>query len=240
MHVFTIDLQRIVQSGRDDFDFHDPQASSIRQVFAERISSVPLEGLCLKISAGKTAARGAYVSSGVRILKVKNVRGSGIRWDEAFYVTPGFYAAAKKAHVEEDDILMLCSAHNKIYIGRCDIVDGLPGHVPDGRCCAVGELIIIRADKTKVLPEYLLTYLRLPVVQAEVSRMVKGQSAHLYSRDLKDLRVVVPSLPKQKEIAALSMNAQAEHNRRILEAKQMLEENRKELERLIHLLEDKS
>ncbi|HZY30752.1 MAG TPA: hypothetical protein VFF86_03835 [Candidatus Methylomirabilis sp.] len=174
----------------------------------------------------------------MRILKVKNLTGSGIRWDEEFYVTEIFYQKAPKAHVQEDDILMLCSAHNKMYIGRCDIVKGLAENIPDGRCAAVGEIIIIRADEQKILPDYLLTYLRLPVVQAEISRMVKGQSAHLYSRDLRHLRVAVPSPEKQRVIAQFALDAQADYRQRITEATMRLDMARAQVETMIHGLED--
>jgi hypothetical protein len=236
MHCYTTDLAKVIRSGRDDFDFHDPQAGRLSDVFAANVTTDALESLCWRITAGKTAARNAYTESGVRILKVKNVTGAGIRWSETFYVSPSFYERAQKAHVQEDDILMLCSAHNKTYIGRCDIVKDIALHVQDGRMCAVGEVIIVRPNREKVLPEYLLTYLRLPVVQAEISRMVKGQSAHLYPRDLKQLRVVLPLLEEQYEIAALAMNSQADYRERIAEATRALNEGRDKVNELIHKL----
>jgi restriction endonuclease S subunit len=238
MRVFTIALEKVITSERDDFDFHNPEVDSIRQTFAEHVASVPLEDVCISIHPGKTAARNAYVSSGVRILKVKNVTGTGLNWDEYSYVTAEFYAKAPQAHVQNNDILMLCSAHSKIYIGRCDIIEILEEHVKDGRCSTVGELIIIRPDQGKILPEYLLTYLRLPIVQAEISRMVKGQSAHLYARDLKHLRVVRPSRDKQQMIAERLMSAQAEYRRQIAEAELMLENTRSQVENLILQLVD--
>ena len=176
MLCILVDLKTVRNSGRLDFDYFNPsqeQQISLAKGFTKEI----LGNLCIKVGTGKTAPRGSYPDAGVRIVKVKNIRGSGINWNVKFFVTEEFYKSAeKKARLQEGDILMLCAAHNKSYIGRVDIVSKFPQEVrdDDDRCITVGELIIIRANPELVVPEYLITYLRLAVVQEKIRKMVKG------------------------------------------------------------------
>ncbi len=233
MQVFVVSLQKVIDSGRDDFDFHNPAVESARGFFRHDADIATLGDVCEGIRNGRTPAKSAYVTEGIRILKVKNLSGVGIRWDETAFVSRSFYAHTQKGHVQDGDILMLCSAHNKVYIGRCDVVTGLEAEVPSGECCAVGEVIIIRARRELILPEYLVTYLRLPMVQADISKMVKGQSAHLYPKDLQQLQIVVPALHVQYEIAQVAMAAEVDYRGRIAEANRLLSEARGQVDSMI-------
>lgn len=238
MKTFTKDAALVAKSGRDDFDFHDPDAASIRKAFGAHIKLSKLGDVCISVGQGKTPAKDAYTDAGVRILKVKNVPGIGIRWGEKFYVSEAHYAKAKKAGVQEGDILMLCAAHNKEYIGRCDLVRDLAANIPGGKVCSVAELIIIRPNPKIILPEFLLTYVRMPMVLEEIIRMVKGQTAHLYPSDLRELEVVVPSLDVQRKIADAWTKAEADYIRRTREAQEDLERARKAAEAGIMAVED--
>lgn len=235
MEIVLIELEKVRRSGRLDFDFFDPNLKKITDI-VEGYSKDTLGRVCLKINTGKTAARNSYPEEGIRILKVKNITGNGINWDEKFFVSEDFYVKAEnKARVQIGDILMLCSAHNKIYIGRCDLIDTFPLDVTEdqSRCCCVGELIIIRANPEKVLPKYLITFFRLPVVQEQVRRFVKGQSAHLYPTDLSELEVVIPPKKVQEEIAELNAKSETDYNARIKEAVNSLQATRTEIKKLI-------
>lgn len=237
MKTFTKVAREVLASTRDDFDFHDPDAGSVRVSFRSTAKLTKLDDVCSSLIQGKTPAKSAYTETGVRILKVKNVGGYGIRWEYEFFVTEDHFSRAVKARVEEGDILMLCAAHSKEYIGRCDLVRDLKAHIPSGKVCAVAELIIIRPDSRIILPQFLLAYLRLPVVQQEIIRMVKGQSAHLYPTDLKRLDVVVPSLAAQREIADAWTAAERDYNQRLREAIEAFAEARKHAEAAILALD---
>jgi len=234
--LFTlVELSEVRSSGRLDFDFFHP-AQEAEITLASGYTRARLGDLCLKVGTGKTAPRGEYPEIGVRILKVKNVRGSGIDWATKFFVSETFYKSAqKKAQLEEGDILMLCAAHNKAYIGRSDIVGKFPQEVRDdnGRCIAVGELIIIRADPSLVVPEYLITYLRLGGVQEQIRKIVKGQTAHLYPRDLVNLEVVLPPREIQEEIAEMHAEAERDFKARIKRAQDDLATTRELVKRII-------
>lgn len=236
MEFVLIDLQKVIDSGRMDYDFFSPNQKGIFDSINVDFTKNKLDNVCLMVNTGKTAPRNSYPENGVRIIKVKNVGGNGIKWDEKFYISEEFYEKAKKkSRVQIGDILMLCAAHNKSYIGRCDIIDSFPEEVlkDDSKCCCVGELIIIRSNPEKVNPEYLFSFLKLPLVQEQIIRMVKGQSAHLYPKDLKKLDIILPSKPVQEEIAKLNRNAQIEFKNKIKDATDTLSKVKKEISELI-------
>lgn len=236
METILIQLNDVRKSGRMDYDFYDPNQKTITDNMVKGYTTDKLENVCLKINTGKTAPRDSYPDEGVRIIKVKNISGNGIKWGEKKFVTEKFYEKAqKKAQVQVGDILMLCSAHSKIYIGRADIIDAFPKDVKDddSRCCCVGELIIIRANPEKILPKYLITFLRLPIVQEQIKRMVKGQSAHLYPKDLAKLDIVLPATKLQEEIADLNEKAEKDFLKNISEANGSLSMTRNKIEEII-------
>jgi type I restriction enzyme S subunit len=236
METILIQLKKVQDSGRMDYDFYDPSQKKITENMVKGYKTDTLEKVCLKITTGKTAPRNSYPEKGVRILKVKNISGNGIKWHEKFFVSEEFYEKAKnKAQVQIGDILMLCSAHSKVYIGRVDIIDTFPEAVIENNseCCCVGELIIIRANPEKVLPKYLITFLRLPVVQEQIRRMVKGQSAHLYPRDLAKLDIVLPSTKIQQELAELNYEAEKDFLTKIKETNEALGKTRSKIEGII-------
>src|SRR3989344_5101756 len=236
METILVQLNKVRESGRIDYDFYDPNHKKITDNIVKGYKTDKLENVCLKINTGKTAPRNSYPDEGVRIIKVKNVSGNGIKWGEKFFVTEEFYEKAReKAKVQVGDILMLCSAHSKIYIGRADIIDTFPQEVvdDDSRCCCVGELIIIRANSEKVLPKYLITFLRLPIVQEQIRRMVKGQSAHLYPKDLAKLDVVLPPTKVQEEIANLNHKAEKDFLKNMKEVNDSLNMTRSKIEGII-------
>lgn len=236
METILIQLKKVQDSGRMDYDFYDPNHKKITDNMVKGYETDTLENVCLKITTGKTAPRNAYPDKGVRIIKVKNISGNGIKWGDRFFITEAFYEKAKKkAQVQIGDILMLCSAHSKVYIGRADIIDTFPQEVVDNNseCCCVGELIIIRGNPEKVLPKYLITFLRLPVVQEQIRRMVKGQSAHLYPRDLAKLDIVLPPTHIQEELAELNYEAEKDFLTKIKETNESLASTRNKIEKII-------
>lgn len=66
---------------------------------------------------------------------------------------------------------------------------------------AVGELIIARSNPKVIYPKYLLACFLLKPIQALVNRMTRGQSAHLYTDDLRHLSIPMPPFDEQRFIA---------------------------------------
>ena len=71
----------------------------------------------------------------------------------------------------------------------------------DKNCIASANLIVIRADKNIINPEYLLMYLRSSVGQKLIKGLQRGAALPFISHeDLKGLAVIVPALVKQNEL----------------------------------------
>lgn len=236
MKTFVISLEEVINHGRMDFSYYDPRDASVAGSVPTGQRKARLADVCISMNPGKTSPRGSYLNEGARILKVRNTTGRGINWNVRSYVSGEFYEKNRhRSQVRTGDILMLCAAHNRSYIGRCDIVDAFPEDVAgnDHRCCCVGELMIIRPDPEIIDPAYLIAYLRAGETQRLISQMVKGQSAHLYARDLGQLEVPLPPLEIQAEIGRLSRESEREYNRRLQEAEDNLLMSEEEVHRRI-------
>ncbi len=143
---------------------------------------------------GKTPARSAYSDSGLFVVKVGNLTGSGINWlpRERNFVAgkeeAGRRSAAEKLMLRRGDILLTSSAHSPIYIAKkVDIVANIPSWI-HGEASFVGELLLLRTLDS-VDPFLLLAFLRSAKTMAAIQRMVRGQTAHLHPDDLLELAV---------------------------------------------------
>lgn len=143
---------------------------------------------------GSTPPRAAYADGGLFLVKVGNLTGSGISWiprERNFISGPA--AAKRQARPERllqlGDILLTSSAHSPKYIARkIDVVSGIPEWV-GGIASFVGEVTLLRPNRTRVDPFVLAAYLRLPIVMEEIQYMVRGQTAHLHPGDLLSLQI---------------------------------------------------
>ncbi|WP_147427372.1 hypothetical protein [Micromonospora globbae] len=154
----------------------------------ERISSNmgTLDEVCDRIASGVTPAKEEYTTQGVPILKVEGLDSIGTARHTDGFVSAEWAARNPKAAVQAGDVLMLSAAHAASYIGKSGVVvDELPAEAR-----VVAELINLRS--TTVPPEALAIYLNLPPVRSHVRGLIRGSTAHLYPRDLK--QVPVPDL----------------------------------------------
>ena len=143
---------------------------------------------------GSTPPRAAYADRGLFLVKVGNLTGSGISWiprERNFIDGPA--VAKRQARPERllqlGDILLTSSAHSPKYIARkVDVVSGIPEWV-GGMASFVGEVTLLRPNRTRVDPFVLAAYLRLPIVMEEIQHMVRGQTAHLHPGDLLSLQI---------------------------------------------------
>jgi type I restriction enzyme M protein len=153
-----------------------------------------LAALTETITTGKTPPRNWYEESGAFILKVGNLSGNGISWaprDRNFVNEKWVQSRNKSSTVSEimlNDILLTSSAHSSVYIAKkVDIVDWIPDWLAT-KVYFVGELMLLRC-LPYIDPYLMVAYLRLPSVSSQILKMVRGQTAHLYADDLKDLPI---------------------------------------------------
>ena len=142
-------------------------------------------------TTGRTPPRKSYTPDGLFVVKVGNLTGNGINWQprDRNFIDRSEIPKRKKQNLmtKKGDILLTSSAHSVIYIAKkVDIVHKIPKWV-GGNASIVGEVMLLRPDKQKIDPYALLAYLRFPSVVAQIQRLVRGQTAHLYADDLLDI-----------------------------------------------------
>lgn len=190
------------QIHRADVRYFSPLYTLLEKtVNSSRYETKTLKEVCQKITNGLTPARNGYTASGNAVLKVASLtKDWRIDWDKVSFTSKKFYDKARKAHVQDGDLLLLSASHQLDYIGRSF---ALVRDIPDkyqSECMAVGELVIVRVNSSLVFPDYLLACFSLRPIQALINRMTRGQSAHLYANDLEDLAIPIPPLNIQENI----------------------------------------
>lgn len=185
------------------------------------------------VTNGRTPPRLSYTDEGLFVVKVGNLTGNGINWiarERNFISVDEKEKRQKNSQLmlKKGDLLLTAAAHSPIYIAKkVDILDTVPQWV-GGAASFVGEVMLIRPNQKLIDPYILLAYLRMPTTTERLQMLVRGQTAHLYPRDILEL-----SLPSEllepnndlKKIADLlqhetALNAQL--NEYAFEQKQIL------------------
>ena len=153
------------------------------------------------IFSGSTPGRNAYADSGgrsadsgVRVVKFRNITNRGVEWglnDRAF-VTEDFFQRHIAKRVQVGDIVVGTAAHNPAYIGKkLDIIDYIPEEYENEVMC-VAEVMVIRVNPEKIDPYYVLMYLRTEEGYEALQRCIRGQTAHIYPKDVKLIQIPIP------------------------------------------------
>lgn len=190
---FVSDLASATSAERLDAEYFQPKFDHFLK--NSKSEFVPLSKLTKNLSNGKTPAKDEYTDSGVPILKVGGIAGKWLIDESDEYVTESWAENNKKGSVKTFDLLMICAAHHPKYIGQC----GLWVKEKKTPVRAVGELIILRFTDS-VLPGYMTVYLNLEIVRSVVQKYIRGNTAHLYPRDLQNLPVPILSMKTQQKI----------------------------------------
>ena len=158
------------------------------------------------------------------ILKVANLSNHGIRWsaEHLSFIDIDLFESSSKAHLQDNDILLLGAAHQRNYIGkRADILDFIPEEFQQCIMC-VAEILYVRPDFKEINPYYLLSALRMPIIQNSITKLVRGQTGHLYPDDLGELEIPVPDdFEFQKDIARSTLASDKVVSRLLKEAESL-------------------
>ena len=115
------------------------------------------------------------------------------------FINLGLVAYSKKAPLKrarQNDIFILSAAHQSNYVGKS--IKFLRD-TPDENTGFVGELICVRANQ-RINPLLLFYILKLDLYKELLNREKRGQTAHIYSKDISKIRVPVPAWEKQMEM----------------------------------------
>ncbi|MBI4181725.1 MAG: restriction endonuclease subunit S [Candidatus Aenigmarchaeota archaeon] len=201
---------------RIDFEHLDPRHDEVQK----RIKLIEkskgykvdiLDKICTTFT-GKTAE--IYVSEGVPIIKSKNITNEGINWDDMEYVIKVFFEGNRNRHLKKNDILI-----NTTGVGTLGRVALFDKTMP---CMTDGHITTLRInDDVKMLPDYLLYYLRSVWGQTQIEKYTVGSTGQteLNDPDLKKIVILYPEtieeqrvmLKAAKEYETLAMNAKKDY-----------------------------
>ena len=94
-------------------------------------------------------------------------------------------------------------ANDVIVVRRCN--SGESAHVPEGLKCAIGQnLVVLRADGSKVLPQYLRWLVRGTEWWDEVGKYINVGAVFdsLRCRDIPNFELPIPPISEQRQVAA--------------------------------------
>ena len=136
-----------------------------------------------------------WTDSGVIVLRSNNIRNGALDLaNPSFTTEEGYLDRIKRAIPAEDDIVLTREAP----MGEvCIIPKGL-------KCCLGQRMVLIRADKTQVIPEYLLYAIQSSYIQNQISwnEGTGTTVSNIRIPNIKALKIPLPSLNIQRGIVS--------------------------------------
>jgi len=176
-------------NNRLDCDYYSPKYKEILQDIKKyKYPLRPLNTVCISIETGKTPAKVEYSDNicDTKIVKVANLKKGKVLLDNLETTLPEFNS---NFIIENGDILLLCAAHQSSYLGKNPCI---VENVTEEKLNFVGELINIKVNKEIISPYYLLQLLNTKNFYMLINREKRGQTSHLYPKDLKKIKIPVP------------------------------------------------
>jgi len=132
-----------------------------------------------------------WVSFGKIALRTSNLTKGGWNWSDTRYVTDSeFVERSRRRAVKSRDIVL----SREGTVGIAAIV------APDMEVCLGQRLVQIAPDEQRAVSEYLLQHLLFNLAPNRISHvMVGATSQHINVKDLRKLKIMIPSLQSQME-----------------------------------------
>lgn len=129
--------------------------------------------------------------------------------------------------VEEEDIFLTSSAHALEHIAKkVDIVIGIPKKYQN-KLVFVGEIMRLRVKKELINSYYLLLFLKTELGYRLFQNCIRGQTAHIYPKDVENIIIPLISIKKQEQIEIL-----------ITKSRKLLEESTRVINKSINEVEE--
>ncbi|OOE65570.1 hypothetical protein BZG20_11890 [Salinivibrio sp. IB868] len=136
-----------------------------------------------------------WTDAGVICVRTSNLTKGGWNWEDTRYVSDETYnERTKRGKLEQGDIIL--SREGTV---------GIAALVPESvEMCMGQRLVQVRANREFVLPEYLLYLLLFELEPKRITRLMAGStSKHINVRDLKQLKILLPSIDLQKKFVEI-------------------------------------
>ena len=222
LQIFSITNEDATKKKRIDVEYYQPFFEDVvKKVAGSKFELQKLEDVTILISNGRTPSKDMYdedndQAGSVPIIKAGTASGRFVDLEKLEYAKADF-SSGKKA--QKGDIFVLSAAHQASYVGKnVSLLDV----EPEQDTYFVGELICIRANQEKVLPEYLFGFLSSEVGYLLLNREKRGQTSHIYPEDVKTIPLPIPSLKDQQKIVAILGKAYEEKKQKEAEIKMIL------------------
>jgi type I restriction enzyme S subunit len=154
-----------------------------------------VESVCAMIVDG-THATPHYISEGIPCLSAKNVKKTGIDFDDVRFVSEQeFTFLTKRVRPSPGDILFSSIG----TIGNARVVE------TDRPFCLIRSVTLLRPNTGKVLAKYLETAMNTDFVYRQAMNMARRVSVpDLFQKDIRELIIPLPSLDAQQKFARLA------------------------------------
>ncbi len=150
--------------------------------------------------AGRIGWRGLkaeeYTSSGPILLSVPNLNyGDDVDFSAVNHISEARYDESPEIQLQVGDTLLVKDGAG---IGKLGFVAHLPG-----KTTVNSSLLVVRSNSGLLASHFLFYYLKGPQFQEIALQRITGSGTpHLFQRDIKRLRVLVPPVPEQRRIVA--------------------------------------
>ena len=153
---------------------------------------VRLGEVCEKITDG-THHTPHYVKEGIPFLSVKNVRETGLDFENVQYIREEEHKELiKRCYPQRGDVLYT-------KVGTTGIAKAVD---TDREFSIFVSVALLRPERTKIIPEYLERVLNSPICKEQAKALTQGVgNQNLVIKDLKQIEFPLPPLPEQKRIA---------------------------------------
>lgn len=190
--MFFVSSDLIINSRFDQEYYSDRYMKFLRAIEASRYKKYTLADISSKIFNGSTPATYEYSEEETEypIIKVSSYKKDFIDLKEVSYTN---VAPAKQ--VRQNDIFILSAAHQNGYVGK--FIKFLKD-IPKQNTGFVGEFICIRANE-QIEPLLLFYILNLDIYKELLNREKRGQTAHIYPKDISKIPIVLPDKDLQNE-----------------------------------------
>lgn len=213
MHLAEIEFKSLID--RIDANFYVSRLGAIEELHRQYKN---LGDLC-KFPRAKTPPRELYFSSGIPVIKLKNVSNYFLQLKDTDFIPQSRY----KEFIQPKTGDILITATGEGTIGRVGIFEnGI-------KCVVTAEVMLVRSEN--INPYFLFAYLRSPHGRYQLERFARGSTGqtHLYSKDV--ALIPVPQVSEKLEMEIENIVKQAHQKKKL--AGEKYEEAEKSLYELL-------
>lgn len=214
-----------VRGGRLDSYYYLPRFTRSLAACRESIYPLkPLEYLTTSISGGSTPRGAQYPDKGIPFLRIQNIADGVIDLSDIKYISPETHEKMKRSQLRPLDLLMTITGR----VGTCAVV---PEDFGDGN---INQHIVRMSVTAELDPYYAAEVLNSPIGRLQTERSVTGTTRiALDYPTILQIRIPVPPLGKQRDIAAEVRRRREQAAVLQKEAERVVAEAKAEVERMI-------